>query len=91
MTKKNSHHPKDGLAGEKRADLIRQIESLSVGVPEYVLDAMQLEAVAWSIPEWVKLGPSEPSDAQITDLMERSAEVQIQRLEAYWKGVGRHV
>lgn len=72
-------------------ELARRIETLSLGVPPEVLDAMQLQAVAWSIPEWAKLGPSQPSEAQVTDLMNRSFEAQIQRLEAYWKGVGRHV
>ena len=35
--------------------------------------------------------PSEPSQAKISDLINRSFEAQIQRLEAYWKAVGRDV
>jgi len=91
MTKKKSHHSKNGGAGKKRADLIQQIEFVSAGVPLEVLSAMQLQVVAWSIPEWVKLGPSQPSDEQITDLMERSLEAQLERLQAYWKEASRNV
>ena len=71
--------------------LTRSIDRLSEGVPQNVLDAMQTEGVLWAGPEWLKLGPSEPSQEQINDLMNRSLEAQIQRLEAYWKSVGRDV
>lgn len=71
--------------------LASRIEALSQGVPQDVLDEMQLQGVAWSIPEWAKLGPAEPSKARIVDLFNRSFEAQIARLEAYWKGVGRDV
>lgn len=91
MTKKSAHHFKNGGAGKNRSDLIQQIEFLSAGVPLDVLSAMQMQAVAWSIPEWIKLGPSQPTKAQMSDLIDRSAEAQIQRLKAYWKGVGRDV
>ena len=78
-------------AGSFDRALARRIEILSQGVPEEAQRAMQMQAVAWSIPEWMKLGPSQPSKAQVTDLMNRSAEAQIQRLEAFWRGVGRDV
>jgi hypothetical protein len=71
--------------------LTRSIERLSEGVPQTALDAMQIAGVLWAGPEWLKLGPSEPSEAQISDLMNRSFEAQIQRLETYWKSVGRDV
>ena len=71
--------------------LTRSIDRLSEGVTQNVLDAMQTEGVLWAGPEWLKLGPSEPSQEQINDLMNRSLEAQIQRLEAYWKSVGRDV
>jgi hypothetical protein len=71
--------------------LASRIEALSQGVPQDVLDEMQLQGVAWAIPEWAKLGPEEPSQAKIADLYNRSFEAQIQRLTAYWKGVGRNV
>jgi len=63
--------------------LTKRIEDLSQGVPQDVLDEMQLQGVAWSIPEWAKLGPEEPSQAKIADLYNRSFEAQIQRLTAY--------
>ena len=71
--------------------LTRSIERLSEGVPQTALDAMQIAGVLWAGPEWLKLGPSEPSEAQISDLMNRSFEAQIQMLETYWKSVGRDV
>jgi hypothetical protein len=71
--------------------LMRRIGYLSVGVPQYVLDAMQLEGAAWSVHEWVKLGPSQPTEVQLANMMERSAEAQLDRLQAYWKEAGRHV
>lgn len=71
--------------------LMRRIEVLSEGVPPSALDEMQLQAVAWSIPECVKLGPEEPSQAKIVDLFNRSFEAQIKRLESYYKEVGRNV
>ncbi len=78
-------------AGSFDRALTRRIEFLSQGVPQDVLDTMQLQAVAWSIPEWVKFGPKQPSKAQVNDLMRRSFKAQIRRLEDYWKGVGRNV
>mgnify|MGYP007062902160 CR=1 FL=1 len=71
--------------------LTKRIEDLSQGVPQAVLDSMELRAVAWSIPEWVKLGPKQPSESQVNNLMNRSFEAQIKRLENYWKEVGRNV
>lgn len=69
----------------------RSIERLSAGVPQNVLDAMQIEDVFWSIPEWVKLGPDHPSEAQLSTMLERSFEAQIKKLEAYWERSGRDV
>ncbi|MFP6839482.1 MAG: hypothetical protein VB962_07860 [Pseudohongiellaceae bacterium] len=71
--------------------LTRRLERLSGGVPQTVLEAMQVEGVWWSIPEWVKLGPGQPSEAQMSTMLEKSFEAQIQRLEAYWKRTGRDV
>ena len=71
--------------------LTRRIERLSAGVPQEVLDEMQFEALLWAGPEWVKLGPGQPSEAQVSTLFEKSFEAQIKRLEAYWKGNGRNV
>jgi hypothetical protein len=71
--------------------LMRRIGYLSAGVPQYVLDAMQLESVAWSVHEWVKLGPSQPTEVQLANMMERSAEAQLERLKAYWTGVSNNV
>lgn len=71
--------------------LASRIEALSQDVPQDVLDEMQLQAVAWSIPEWAKLGASNPSKAELADLMNRSFEAQIKMLENYWKEVGRNV
>ena len=71
--------------------LIRSIDRLSEGVPQTVLEAMQVEGVLWAGPEWVKLGPGQPSEAQVLTLFEKSFEAQIKRLEAYWKGNGRNV
>lgn len=71
--------------------LLRRVEVLSKGVPPSALDALQLQAVAWSIPAWIALGPSQPTEGKVTDLLERSFCAQIERLEAYWKGVGRNV
>lgn len=71
--------------------LIRSIDRLSEGVPQTVLEAMQVEGVLWAGPEWVKLGPGQPSEAQVSTLFEKSFEAQIKRLEAYWKGNGRNV
>lgn len=87
--KRQKHQQKDSVKRGRK--LVRRLELLSENVPETILSAMQLQAVAWSIPEWVKLGPSQPSKAQVTDLLERSVEAQIDRLAAYWKGVGRNV
>jgi len=47
-------------AGSFDRALARRIEILSQGVPEEAQRAMQMQAVAWSIPEWMKLGPSWP-------------------------------
>ena len=80
---------RDGIKRMRR--LTRSIERLSEGVPQTALDAMQIAGVLWAGPEWLKLGPSEPSEAQISDLMNRAFEAQIQRLETYWKSVGRDV
>jgi hypothetical protein len=80
---------RDGIKRMRR--LTRSIERLSEGVPQTALDAMQIAGVLWAGPEWLKLGPSEPSEAQITDLMNRSLEAQIQRLETYWERVDRDV
>ena len=80
---------RDGIKRMRR--LTRSIERLSEGVPQTALDAMQIAGVLWAGPEWLKLGPSEPSQEQINDLMNRSLEAQIQRLETYWKSVGRDV
>ena len=71
--------------------LTQRIERLSAGVPQEVLDEMQFEALLWSGPEWVKLGPGQPSEAQVSTLFEKSFEAQIQRLETYWERVGRDV
>ncbi len=71
--------------------LTRRLERLSEGVPQEVLDEMQFEALLWSGPEWVKLGPGQPSEAQVLTLFEKSFEAQIKRLEAYWERVGRDV
>lgn len=71
--------------------LASRIEALSQGVPQDVLDEMQLQGVAWAIPEWAKLGPEEPSQEKIVDLFNRSFKAQIKRLESYWKEVGRNV
>jgi hypothetical protein len=71
--------------------LTRSIDRLSEGVPQTVLEAMQVEGVLWAGPEWVKLGPGQPSEAQVLTLFEKSFEAQIKRLEAYWKGNGRNV
>ncbi len=71
--------------------LIRSIDRLSEGVPQTVLEAMQVEGVLWAGPEWVKLGPGQPSEAQMSTMLEKSFEAQIQRLEAYWKRTGRDV
>jgi hypothetical protein len=71
--------------------LTRSIERLSEGVPQTALDAMQIAGILWAGPEWLKLGPSEPSEAQISDLMNCSFEAQIKRLEAYWERSGRGV
>jgi hypothetical protein len=71
--------------------LTQRIELLSAGVPQEVLDEMQFEALLWSGPEWVKLGPGQPSEAQVSTLFEKSFEAQIQRLETYWERVGRDV
>ncbi len=65
--------------------LTRRLERLSEGVPQEVLDEMQFEALLWSGPEWVKLGPGQPSEAQMSTMLEKSFEAQIQRLQAYWK------
>ena len=80
---------RDGIKRMRR--LTRSIERLSEGVPQTALDAMQIAGVLWAGPEWLKLGPSEPSEAQISDLMNRSLEAQIQRLETYWERVDRDV
>ena len=71
--------------------LIRSIDRLSEGVPQTVLEAMQVEGVLWAGPEWVKLGPGQPSEAQVLTLFEKSFEAQIKRLEAYWKRNARNV
>jgi hypothetical protein len=71
--------------------LTRSIERLSEGVPQTVLDAMQIEGILWAGPEWLKLGPSQPSDAQMSTMLEKSFEAQIERLEAYWERSGRDV
>lgn len=65
--------------------LTRRLEKLSEGVPQEVLDEMQFEALLWSGPEWVKLGPGQPSEAQMSTMLEKSFKAQIQRLQAYWK------
>ena len=80
---------RDGIKRMRR--LTRSIERLSEGVPQTALDAMQIAGVLWAGPEWLKLGPSEPSEAQISDLMNCSFEAQIKRLEAYWERSGRGV
>lgn len=71
--------------------LAYRVEILSRGVPQDVLDEMQIQGVVWAASEWLKLGPKEPSQAKLADLYNRSFEAQIERLEAYWKGVGRDV
>ena len=71
--------------------LAYRVEVLSRGVPQDVLDEMQLQGVVWAASEWVKLGPREPSQAKLADLYNRSFEAQIERLEAYWKEVGQNV
>ena len=71
--------------------LIRSIDRLSEGVPQTVLEAMQVEGVLWAGPEWVKLGPGQPSEAQLSTMLERSFEAQIKKLEAYWERSGRDV
>ena len=87
--KRQKHQQKDSVKRGRK--LVRRLELLSENVPETILSAMQMQAVAWSIPEWIKLGPSQPTKAQVSDLIDRSAEAQIQRLEDYWNGVGRNV
>lgn len=92
MSSKSQYRKQNRRKSLRRMQILtRRIGYLSEGVPECVLDAMQLEAVAWSIPEWVKLGPSQPTEVQLANLMERSFEAQVQRLQAYWKVAGRHV
>jgi hypothetical protein len=71
--------------------LTRSIESLSEGVPQKVLDAMQIEGVLWAGPEWLKLGSGQPSEAQMSTMLEKSLEAQIKRLEAYWERGSRNV
>jgi len=71
--------------------LTRSIERLSKEVPQKVLDEMQFEALLWSGPEWVKLGPGQPSEAQMSTMLEKSFEAHIRRLDAYWKRTGRDV
>jgi len=80
---------RDGIKRMRR--LTRSIERLSKEVPQKVLEEMQFEALLWSGPEWVKLGPGQPSEAQVSTLFEKSFEAQIQRLETYWERVGRDV
>jgi hypothetical protein len=92
MSTKSQYRKQNRLKSIKRMQmLMRRIGYLSAGVPQYVLDAMQLESVAWSVHEWVKLGPSQPTEVQLANMMERSAEAQLERLKAYWKEAGRHV
>jgi hypothetical protein len=92
MSSKSQYRKQNRRKSLRRMQILtRRIEDLSVGVPKYVLDTMQIEAVAWSIPEWVKLGPSQPSEAEVIDLLERSAEAQLDRLQAYWKEVAQNV
>ena len=76
---------------KRMCKLTQNIERLSKEVPQKVLDEMQFEALLWAGPEWIKLGPGQPSEAQVSTLFEKSFEAQIQRLEAYWRGVGRDV
>ncbi len=71
--------------------LTQRIERLSAGVPQEVLDEMQFEALLWSCPEWIKLGPGQPSEAQMSTMLEKSFEAHIRRLDAYWKRTGRNV
>jgi hypothetical protein len=71
--------------------LTRSIERLSEGVPHPVLDAMQIEGVLWAGTEWAKLGPDQPSEAQMSTMLEKSFEAHIKRLEAYWERGSRNV
>ncbi len=76
---------------KRMCKLTQNIERLSKEVPQKVLDEMQFEALLWAGPEMVKLGPGQPSEAQVSTLFEKSFEAQIQRLETYWERVGRDV
>jgi hypothetical protein len=77
---------------KKPADrAFRSIERLSEGVPQTVLDAMQIAGVLWAGPEWLNIRPTEPSKAQLSTMLERSFEAQIKRLEAYRERSGQNV
>ena len=80
---------RDSIKSMRR--LARSIERLSKEVPQKVLDEMQFEALLWAGPEWLELGPDQPSEAQMSTMLEKSLKAQVKRLEAYWERSGRDV
>ncbi len=92
MSAKAQHKKKSDRDFIKRMRMLtRRLERLSEGVPQEVLEAMQVEGVLWAGPEWIKLGPGQPSEAQMSTMLEKSFEAHIRRLDAYWKRTERDV